>query len=69
MNVFLVALIFNIHTGVTSDPRILAGFETPQACIKKLVDQGPRTPDKDGNVVLYDCVVPPERSSVKMIRS
>lgn len=67
MNVFLIALIFNVHTGVTSDPHILANFSTQKDCITRLMDQGARYPDKDGNVVLYECVVPPTRPSVKMV--
>lgn len=69
LKILLIGIIFNIHTGVTSDPTVLDHFETAQACSQALLHQGASKPDKDGNVLLFECLVPPDRPTAKLVYS
>jgi hypothetical protein len=74
MKSIMIYVLFNVFTGATSDPHIVRDkngnpmeFNTAQDCGKALIEQGIQRPNKAGDVVLYQCLVPPARPEVHLI--
>jgi len=71
MKVFLLLVLFNIHTGI-QQPAIMVDdpknpFDTPQECFSAAIERGISTPDKDGNIKLYVCGIPDEDKPKQII--
>jgi len=59
--------LFNVNTGVIQGPYIdLPPRQyTAIECGKALMDKGVQKPDKNGNVKLYECIVPGDRPTAQ----
>jgi hypothetical protein len=63
----LLVGLFNIHSGAVHDVKVVAeytGTTAWQQCAKDLMKPGPQVPDKNGDVKLYECVVPDAKTTM-----
>lgn len=71
MKYIVLWALLNIHTGTIQGPYILTPRHeyTADQCAKALGEQPVQTPDKNGEIKVFECVAPTRASSMNYIRS
>jgi hypothetical protein len=61
--------LFNVHSGTVHDVTVLKAYTDWQACSKALIATGTQYPDKNGDVPIFECVVPGDRTTMGLAKS
>lgn len=67
MKYIIIWALFNVHTQDVSPayPEVPYKEYTANDCHKALIAKGIQKPDKDGDVRLYECIIPGRRSTMQ----
>lgn len=67
MKYIILWAFLNVHTGTIEGPYTMKPYHeyTAEECSKALLSTGPQKPNKDGKVLIFECVKPGERATMQ----